>query len=293
MLEIFHISDLHIGKHTRLVQKLLDKIQEKFKIGEQEHRYLIVTGDIVQDGTKRQFVRALKALLPFKGKVMIVPGNHDYGVLGFMYSDHRAKNFDSLLTRGVGIDHEFFPNIPFLRLLEDGNGSRLLLIGLNSCSQTKSLLDIAKGEIGEGQLESLDKLLVDPNYSEIPTIVFLHHIPHRRAHGIGMSLKDYKKLMAVLKDRVEALIFGHEGDFDEIKNISGKNLNIPIIAQKELKKVDETEIPVRAIKLRSGKSQGILYYLDANKTVVEQACYRISVDGTDMSAKSIWLDKEN
>lgn len=292
MIEIYHVSDLHIGKHTRQAQKLLDKIQEKFKIVEQEHRYLVVTGDIVQDGAKRQFERALKALLPFVGKVMIVPGNHDYGVLGFMYSDHRAKNFDSLLTHGVGIDHNFFPNIPFLRLLKDGNGSRILLIGLNSCSQTGNLLDIAKGEIGEGQLESLDKLLDDPKYSEVPKMVFLHHIPHRRAQGIGMSLKDHKKLMVVLKKRIEVLTFGHEGDFEEIKTKPGQNLNISNVDRKELERAGKTEISVRAIKLRSGKSQGILYYLDANESVAEQACYRIRIEGKDISAKSIWLDKD-
>jgi len=75
MIEIYHVSDLHIGKDTRKAKRLLKRIKDKFEIGVQENRYLLVTGDITQDGLKRQYEMALKALTPFKDKVRIVPGN--------------------------------------------------------------------------------------------------------------------------------------------------------------------------------------------------------------------------
>jgi hypothetical protein len=74
------------------------------------------------------------------------------------------------------------------------------------------------------------------------------------------------------------------------------------LEQKEIKKIKmaeqdiqrliglrKTSIPVREMKLRSGKGQGIRYYLDANKSVKEQACYRIKIEGSKVSARLIKL----
>ena len=81
---------------------------------------------------------------------------------------------------------------PFPEVLDDGSQNKILLVGLNSCLMTLSPLDIAKGEVGEKQRARLDEILKDPAHKAIPKIVYLHHIPHRRAHDFGMSLTDYK-----------------------------------------------------------------------------------------------------
>jgi hypothetical protein len=49
--------------------------------------------------------------------------------------------------------------------------------------------------------------------------------------------------------------------------------------------IKEMDLPVREMKLRSGKGQGIRYYLDANYSVKEQACYRIKIEGSKVSAR--------
>jgi hypothetical protein len=287
MLEIYHVSDLHIGKRTRQAQRLLDWMQEKFRLGEDENRYLLVTGDITQDGAKKQYKRALKALEPFAGKVLISPGNHDYGFLGFVYSKRSAQNFDNLLASGVKMDHLFYPKIPFLELIEDEEGNRVLLIGLNSCSQTKTWMDLAKGEIGEAQLNDLNRLLEDPAYQDIPKIVFLHHIPHRRAQGFKMSLKDYKALMDAVENRVMVLSFGHQGSLEDVTEEKAKKRKLGDEALKELKEFKETNLPIRAMRLRRGPAHGIKYYLDANEAVMEAACYRMKVKGGDILASLI------
>jgi len=69
MIEIFHVSDLHFEKsekQTKRSKLLLKKIKEKFKIGEAENKYLLITGDTVQDGEKKEYKIALQALIPFK-----------------------------------------------------------------------------------------------------------------------------------------------------------------------------------------------------------------------------------
>ncbi len=84
MIEIYHVSDLHIGRDTKKAQLLLRRIKRKFEIGDHENRYLLVTGDVVQHGWNGQYRTALRALMPFEDKVWVAPGNHDYGFLGFI-----------------------------------------------------------------------------------------------------------------------------------------------------------------------------------------------------------------
>jgi hypothetical protein len=289
MIEIYHVSDLHLGRDTRDAKRLLKKVKEKFNIGEQENRYLLVTGDITQHGSKRQYIMALKALAPFKDKVWIAPGNHDYGIFGFIYSEHRAKNFDSILAGRLEIGHQFFPKFPFSKLIEDGNGNKVLLIGLNSCLKTSSFFDIASGEIGEEQRNSLEGILAESKYKNIPKIVFLHHIPHRRADGIGMSLIDFSELMSVLRDKVDALTFGHEGKMEDVDPQLAKKRKISEQIIDRLIDIKGLDLPIREMKIRSGKGQGIRYYLDANHSVKEQAFYRITIDGNKVSARLIRL----
>jgi predicted MPP superfamily phosphohydrolase len=290
MIEIYHVSDLHIGKNTRKAKLLLKKIKNKFNIGEHENRYLLVTGDIVQDGRKRQFERAKRALLPFKEKVHVAPGNHDYGFMGFMYSIRSAKNFDDILCQELDINHTYFPKDPYSKTLEDSEGNRVLLIGLNSCSKTPLPFDIAEGIIGDNQRNDLEQILNNLANQNMPKIVFLHHIPHRRAYGIGMSLKDYKKLMRIVRNRVDVLAFGHEGKIKDLEEPETEKLKFSDKDISRLSSVKQMHIPIRIMKLRRGTGQGIRYYLDANKSVNEQACYRIRIEGDKVSARLMRLD---
>jgi len=292
MIEIFHVSDLHFGMNktwTKKAELLLKRIKEKFGVEPGGNRYLLVTGDIVQHGWKRQFKKAREALAPFKGNVRLVPGNHDYGFQGFVYRKKSAEYFDDDLAKELGINHPYISKRPSSQILKDKEGNKVLLIGLNSCSMTKTWLDIAKGEIGDDQRKRLDKILSRPAYEDIPKLIYLHHIPHRRAQGIGMSLKDYKRLMAIVRDRVDALTFGHEGSMEELKPKDIKKKKLPEQDYNKLMSIKKMSIPMREMKLRSGKGQGIRYYLDANKSVKEQACYHIKVEGEEVKARLVKL----
>ncbi len=58
MFEIIHVSDLHFGRtkrQTRRARNLLRKIQERFEFGMEHQRYLLVTGDITNDGETGQY----------------------------------------------------------------------------------------------------------------------------------------------------------------------------------------------------------------------------------------------
>lgn len=126
-------------------------------------------------------------------------------------------------------------------------------------------------------------------YINIPKIVFLHHIPHKRAHGLGMSLIDFSELMDIVRNKVDALTFGHEGKMEDADPEIAKKRKISEQIIDRLIDIKGMDLPIREMKLRSGRGQGIRYYLDANHSVKDQACYRITIDGIKVTARLIRL----
>lgn len=284
MIELFHVSDLHFSK-KKGAKEFLAKIKDTFKIEANSKKYLLITGDITDDGFVKQYKKAAEALAPFAGSVRATPGNHDYGNMGFIYHEERAKYFDDVFLAGLRVRHSYFAKIPFHELLDDGSGSKVLIIGLNSCTKTTDVLDIASGEIGEAQRLELERIIQRPDYAGIPKIVFLHHIPHRRAKGIGMTLRDYKQLMAIVNGKVEVLAFGHQGNMEEASDKALKKLKFAKDDYNKIATVKKMNIPTSEIKLRLGRSQNIKYYLDANSSIENSSLYHIMVDGNKLSAR--------
>jgi len=277
MIEIFHLSDLHFGKTkdwTDRAQRLLKNVLKKFQEDEHKNAHLLITGDIIDNWGlaknlwKDQYKLAEKALIDFKSKVSLVPGNHDYGLGGFGYSQACVDYFDNSFLPALGVAYGFRTKRPYREILDDGKGSKVMLIGLNSCLMTPGILDISKGEIGKKQRARLGQILNDTDAKDIPKIVYLHHIPHRRAEGIGMSLTDYKELMAVVQERVDALAFGHEGAMKDPSK----------------KRAWHVSPPARPMRIRRAAYRGIKYYLDANSSVQDKSCYRITVEGGTVTA---------
>ena len=108
-MKFIHISDLHYHRNNK-DNKAANKMMKKLKENYADH-YLIVTGDIADDGHEKQFENAYKALAPFKGRVFIAPGNHDFGAKGNFYSKERAHRFDEMLSLAA-IVACFFPMDP-------------------------------------------------------------------------------------------------------------------------------------------------------------------------------------
>lgn len=275
MIEIFHVSDFHFGMsdgNDRKARHLLEGIRRLFPFKGYDNRYLLVTGDITNTGADREYNLALKALEPFKPRLLLTPGNHDWGSCsGMGYSEHSAHHFDHPFADTLEFHHPFFNKEVFKSILEDrANHTSLILIGLNSCTK-KGLEDAAQGEIGEKQRKELDHILTDCD-GESLKILFLHHIPNKDAeYACVMTLKDWKKLMKVVTDRVDGLAFGHQGKMDA--GIEGPpSLNAPARAmQKRYQKIGTKRIHV----------------LDANNSVPEQKFYHISLDGGQLSVEVV------
>ena len=153
MLEIFHVSDLHFGQSNDQNEKaksLLDGISRQFPFTGDSKRYLLVTGDITDGGKQSEYELAMRALWPFKGRVFVTPGNHDYGSLkGTDYSERKARRFDDPFAKILGFGHPFFDKKVFVQELQGPpSHSALVIIGLNSCAK-KGVFDFAQGEVGK------------------------------------------------------------------------------------------------------------------------------------------------
>ena len=261
MIKIAHISDLHFHKEIEKNKEslsLLEKVKDSYDIAHDE-AYLLATGDIVDDGANSQYSNALLALTPFKEHLLVVPGNHDYGFAGNIFSRDSAMMFDNEFLPKLDINSKFMLKQPVVRLLDDGKGTKLLTVGLNSVLETPIVLDFARGCIGTQQLDQLNTVLAKPEYKDIPKLVYLHHRPQKCLWFLEMV--DAEDFMAVVnQNNVSVVAFGHSGGT-----------------------MKDEEPPQARIMNIIEKRFGVRYLLNANSSVAAQKYYEIVVDKGNVS----------
>jgi len=217
-MKILHLSDLHFhtsGNKNRKINKTLNNVKKKYS----DH-YIVVTGDIVDDGHKKQYENAYKALKDFKGRIFIVPGNHDFGVAGNLYSKERAVRFDEMLSIPLEQEGTFsLDNHPVVKVIDEGN-DKMMFIGLDSNLETDIFFDFACGKIGKIQRRALAGILGDHTTWDMKKVLFFHHHPFIRNDPF-MEMKDAEKLARVLYGKVDVVMFGHKHEMDHKTNTWG------------------------------------------------------------------------
>ncbi len=217
-MKFIHISDLHFHTHisdNAAAIATLNFIQVHYP----EHK-LIVTGDIADDGDEQQFDQAYRALEPFKGRIFICPGNHDFGAAGNFYSRERAERFDNMLSLPLEQGGTFTgDNTPVVNLLMD-EADKVALIALDTNLETESPFDFACGEVGERQLAFLNTILTDTSLADRTKILVFHHHPFMHNDPL-MELKDARELMRTIYQKVDVVCFGHKHVSHLYQNIDG------------------------------------------------------------------------
>lgn len=217
-MKILHLSDLHFhrsGNNNRRINATLKSIKEKYR----DH-FLIITGDITDDGHEKQYKNAYEALKEFKGKLFIAPGNHDFGAKGNIYSKERAVRFDEMLTRPLDQGGTFFQdNHPVVNVVEKGS-DKVMFISLDSNLETSSVFDFACGKIGKTQRTVLAEILSDYSSKNFTKILFFHHHPFIRNNPF-MEMKDASKLARIVYQGVDVMMFGHKHEMLYRENVWG------------------------------------------------------------------------
>jgi 3',5'-cyclic AMP phosphodiesterase CpdA len=217
-MKFIHISDLHFHRNKK-DNKDAEKVLKFIKDNYPKHN-LIVTGDITDDGHEIQYENAFKALAPFKGRIFIVPGNHDFGAAGNFYSKERAIRFDEMLSIKLGQGGTFTgDNTPIVHVLNEGN-TNVMLIALDTNLETLHPFDFACGEVGEKQLSGLEAILTGPQSFNMIKFLFFHHHPFMHGNPF-MELVDAKQLMRTIYNRIDVLLFGHKHASEKWENYGG------------------------------------------------------------------------
>ncbi len=207
-MKFVHLSDLHIHGDDREDQAIADTLN-LIQTRCPEH-YVLVTGDITDDGDEGQYEKAAELLSPFSGRLFLTCGNHDYGKLGNFYDEERESRYAAL-------EQKMKQPKRVKQLYSVDFGDEVKLIVLDSNLRTESPLDFACGQIEDEQLGQLDKELAS---SHKVKIIALHHHPFIHFDPT-MKLLDADEFLAVCSGRTDAMLFGHRHKQDVWANRSG------------------------------------------------------------------------
>ncbi len=225
-MKLIHISDTHIGcddntlRFERVVDDLLANPPDA-----PENCVIVHTGDLIDSATdiSRQAGRLLLDRLASRYRVLLCPGNHDYG-------DASSVDKESALVFQRTFGDYIFQDQPsdFPVVTRMGN---YVFIGLDSNAEEMSFWErwFAEGHLGRKQLSALNELLDGPELAGKLIVVYLHHHPFTFGYSVMpdvgdrnplnylyvqltrpfLRLKDAFSLCQVLRDRAQVLLFGH------------------------------------------------------------------------------------
>ena len=245
-MKIIHLSDLHVGRgsNSKNFKIILEKIDEKY--GTLSNKpVLLISGDNVDDGERWQYKKASKILdsvLSKNYKVLLCPGNHDYGWNGIVAKSSRIKRYGKYLSQDI--------DFPVVTRIDDCH-----FIALDTMEEERGGADGlgAEGEIGKEQLHELNYTL-ESIRKENPTdkiIVYLHHHPFY--YNNFLRLKDADDLKEVIRARendsgnlikkVNVLLFGHKHDEKRFESKEKKYGIDLILASKKSTDIEKGVLP--------------------------------------------------
>jgi predicted MPP superfamily phosphohydrolase len=201
MKKIIHLSDLHVGHEDcgAKFRTIIDNI--KFLKQPAKNYIILITGDIVENANHSEYideaVEGIEQLKKSGYRVLVVPGNHDYGT-----GVRGNKKFVGLFKERYFNSREI--SYPKLDIID-----KIAFIGLDSTAEELHWHDrfFSEGELGMEQLKHLKKMLKRPEVASRKKVVYLHHHPFD--FKLGMQLKDNKDLRKIIEKKIDMLLFGH------------------------------------------------------------------------------------
>ena len=204
MKKIIHFSDLHVG-YKDLGERFNCICNNLIFEKEPAADYIVViTGDLVDSALEPAYFREAKMCiekLEKSGfKVLVVPGNHDYGNGAY----GRKKYVDQFKEVFFGTTDIEYPKLDIIE--------NIAFMGLDSMAEELNWTDrlFAQGELGNKQLKRLEKILASTEVAACKyRVVYLHHHPFDPR--FLRELKDSDELGAVLQvnGKIDALLYGH------------------------------------------------------------------------------------
>ncbi len=239
MIKILPFADLHYHHRDSDNEPIYSRIKS---LKAYPDHWKVISGDITDDGRPDQYQKAVESLSELE-RVIVLPGNHDYGAVGSIYNEHDARMFDDFAS--AFNEKPFFDKVPVVIGIEN-----VLIILLNSCLKTEDIFDFACGDVSREQLQRLTTILDDPTNKDLVKIVALHHHPFIHSDPT-MKLLDADRLARVVYGKVDIMLFGHKHEAAKWKNKVGCRYILAAGAFYQENTIDEITIEGKEIYLRS------------------------------------------
>jgi len=178
-MKIVHISDIHCNYGTDFNSKIYEKAVKM--LNKIDSDIVFISGDLTTDGLISEYEYAQKKLKEIKGKLVIVPGNHDERNLGW-------KLFP-----------EFFGETDFIHTYDEMN-----LVGLASSEPDKD-----NGRLGRGRHKLIENGIKKDD--KMTVIGFHHHLVPVPNSGRETNIIDDsgETLDIILKKEIPLVLMGH------------------------------------------------------------------------------------
>ena len=244
MISLIQITDLHLteNKSTKVRGCSTNKSFEKivaFITANENPDFVVSSGDISNDGTKKSYIAYKKGIELFETPVFTILGNHD-----------NHNNFQSVFGTKL-------PSVEKITLSETW-----LMIVIDSTSINKE-----SGQITKQQLLSLRKLI--ENNKNKSLVICLHHQPIKMGFWIDeVGLENADQFIASIANQsnIKAVLWGHVHHESESKLKSIKMLSTPSTCYQFLEsaeKPDTNKPGYRKINLfKSGKLETKVVRID-------------------------------
>lgn len=197
---------------------------------------VVITGDCTDDGAGWELVEAAFGSWLDRGKLFIIPGNHDLYLFPIASSarprpTHATKRerWQTVAARaGLVLD----PCGAWKRAIEPADA---ILVGLDSCARRQRTFFRQNGAIGAAQLEWLQKLGKTAEWRAFRhRIVLFHHhvvpvplgVGKRAPTEIGMRLDDARVFADVLAEIEATLVMHGHRHISERRNPAGHDFEL-------------------------------------------------------------------
>ena len=205
MISLIQITDLHLteNKKTKVKGWSTNKSFEKavaFIKANESPDFIIASGDISNDGTKKSYAAYKKEIVLFEKPVITILGNHD-----------NDENFQTVFGTKL-------PSVEKITLSETW-----LMIAIDSTSKNKE-----SGHITREQLLALRKLIESNKNKSL--LICLHHQPIKMGFWIdevGLDNRDQFIECIANQSNIKAILWGHVHHETESKLRSIKMLSAP------------------------------------------------------------------
>lgn len=205
-------------------------------VADHEVDAVVLTGDCTDDGEGWELVEAAFAPWFKRGRLFVIPGNHDLYLFPIASSARPRPTHASKRARwrefAAGAGLELDACGAWKRVLPEAEA---IVVGLDSCARKQRAFYRQNGAIGAQQLAWLRALADTPAWTEARhrIVLFHHHVlplPHgvgkRAPTEIGMRLDDGPAFAAALADVGATLVMHGHRHISERRHPAGHNFEL-------------------------------------------------------------------